>query len=127
MTARKHVHKLLGGTEWLLGEWAKWRRAGCGLPKSLAAGGSANQSSFWISDDMALAVDGAVARLTARERQLGVLVLAYYGDGQSALSIGKEYGMSEAKTRELIKAGVAWIDCVLDHQAKGVDFRADGP
>ena len=117
MTARKFVDKPLGGTEFLLEQWAKWRHVGSGLPRSLSAGSSTNQPAFCITDDVALVVDGAVARLTARERQLGALVLAYYGDGQPALKIGKENGMSEAKTRELIKAGVAWIDCVLDHHA----------
>jgi DNA-binding CsgD family transcriptional regulator len=127
MTTRSHVGKPLAGTEYLLEQWAVWRRVDRGMPGALATGPSAAQPAFFITDDVALAVDGAVARLTARERQLGVFVLAYYGDGRPALKIGREHGISEAKARQLITAGVAWIDCVLDHCAGLVDFRADRP
>lgn len=125
MSARSHIDRPLGGTAYLLEQWAIWRKVGCGGPRSLRTAPS-RSLKFAISDAMAMAIDGAVARLTARERQLGDLVLAYYGDGRSALKIGKEHGISEAKTRELIAAGIAWIDCVLDHQSEPVDFRADG-
>jgi hypothetical protein len=127
MTARTHIGKPLGGTEYLLEQWAVWRKVGTGSPGSLKTGPSANQATFFITDEVALVVDGAVARLTARERQLGEMVLSYYGDGHAALRIGKQHGVSEAKARQLITAGVAWIDCVLDHQANPVDIRADGP
>ncbi|WP_268798031.1 antiterminator Q family protein [Pseudomonas huanghezhanensis] len=127
MTARSHVGKPLGGTEVLLEQWAIWRRVGTGSPRSLTTGPSANQPSFFITDDVALVVDGAVARLTARERQLGEMVLSYYGDGHAAKRIGDLHGMSEAKARELIRAGVGWIDCVLDHQSNPVDIREDEP
>lgn len=127
MTARQHVGKPLGDTAMLLEQWAVWRRVGGGLPGSLTTGPAANAPDFWISDDVAMAVDGAVARLSARELQLGAVVLAYYGDGYSAKRIGIDHGMSEAKVRELVASGVAWIDCALEHAAKPVDIRADGP
>jgi hypothetical protein len=30
------------------------------------------------------------------------------------MRVGREAGMSERKAREIIKAGVAWIDCALE-------------
>jgi len=127
MSARSHIGKPLAGTEYLLEQWAIWRRVGRGLPSSLTTGPSANQAVFHISDDVAMAVDGAVGRLTARSRKIGAMVLAYFGDGKAALRIARENEMSEAKARELIAQGVAWIDCVLDHRAEHIDIRADDP
>ncbi|MBF8728804.1 antiterminator Q family protein, partial [Pseudomonas putida] len=67
-----------------------------------------------ITDDLALIIDGAVARLTKRNQQMGDFVWAYYGYKHPAMRVGREAGMSERKAREIIKAGVAWIDCALE-------------
>lgn len=69
---------------------------------------------YVITDDLALAVDGAVGRLTKRDAQMGGFIWLYFGAKWPALRIAQEHKMGEAKARELINAGVAWIDCALE-------------
>ena len=70
--------------------------------------------AYVITDDLALVVDGAVARLTKRNQQMGDFIWLYFGSKWPALRVGREFGLSEAKARELIRTGVAWIDCALE-------------
>ncbi len=69
---------------------------------------------YMVTDELAMAVDGAVARLTIRNEQMGNFIWMYFGAKHPALRIGRDSGMSEAKAREIIKSGVAWIDCALE-------------
>jgi hypothetical protein len=69
---------------------------------------------YSLTDDLALVVDGAVARLINRDDQMGNFIWLYFGAKWPALRIGRENGIGEAKAREIIKAGVAWIDCALE-------------
>ena len=73
----------------------------------------AASKNYCITDDWAIAVDGAVARLAKRDQQLGDVVWLYFGAKWPMTRVGKHYGISEGKTRELVRAGAAWIDCVL--------------
>lgn len=123
MKKRTYVGKPLGDTEYLLEQWGWWRMDGMGVPRyvspmhalmrdnivSITASGS-----YCITDDHALSVDGAVARLTKRDQQMGDFIWLYFGAKWPALRVGRENNMSEAKARELIKAGVAWIDAALE-------------
>jgi len=59
-------------------------------------------------------VDQALAKLVSRDRQMGDFVWFYFGAKWPALRIAREHSLSEAKVRELVKAGVAWIDCALE-------------
>lgn len=123
MKKRTYVGKALGDTEWLLEQWGWWRMDGMGVPRYVSpsyalmrdntqcAGGV---KAYSIIDDVALVVDGAVARLTHRNEQMGLFLWLYFGAKWSALRIGREHGLSEAKARELIKTGVAWVDCALE-------------
>jgi len=70
--------------------------------------------SYSITDELACLVDGAVARLCRRDQQMGDMVWMYYGAKWPAVRVGRHHGMSEGKARELIKAGVAWVDCTLE-------------
>jgi hypothetical protein len=123
MKIRTYAGKALGDTEYLLEQWGWWRMDGMGVPRyvspmhalmrdnTMISGGV---KSYIILDDTALAVDGAVARLTTRNQQMGDFIWLYFGAKWPALRIGGEFKISEAKARELIKTGVAWIDCALD-------------
>ncbi|WP_043309302.1 hypothetical protein [Pseudomonas sp. ML96] len=123
MKKRTYAGKALGDTEWLLEQWGWWRMDGMGVPRYVSPayvlirdntncmGGI---KSYAIVDDVALAVDAAVARLSARDVQMGTFVWLYFGAKWPALRIGRESGLSEAKARELIKAGVAWIDGAME-------------
>lgn len=122
MKKRTYIGKPLGDTEYLLEQWGWWRMDGMGVPRYVsplyalirdntpAEGGI---KEYVVTDDLALAVDGAVARLTKRDQQMGNFIWLYFGAKWPALRIARETGMGEAKAREVIKAGVAWIDCAL--------------
>lgn len=70
--------------------------------------------AYCITDELACLVDGAVARLTRRDQQMGDFIWFYFGAKWPMLRLGRHHKMSEAKARELIRAGVAWIDCALE-------------
>ncbi|MNR28865.1 hypothetical protein D3C85_1462130 [compost metagenome] len=59
-------------------------------------------------------MDAALARLCKRDQQMGDIVWLYFGAKWSAVRVGRYHHVSEGKARELMKAGVAWIDCVLE-------------
>lgn len=123
MKKRTYIGKPLGDTEWMLEQWGYWRMDGMGVPRYVSPlyalirdntpceGGVKDYS---MTDDLALVLDGAVARLTTRDQQMGNFIWLYFGAKWPALRIARENGMGEAKAREVIKAGVAWIDCALE-------------
>lgn len=70
--------------------------------------------NYCITDDWAIAIDNAVAKLAHRDQQMGDVVWLYFGAKWPMLRVGKHYGLSEGKTRELVRAGAAWIDCAVE-------------
>jgi hypothetical protein len=123
MKKRTYIGKPLGDTEWMLEQWGYWRMDGMGVPRYVSPlyalirdntpceGGVKEYS---MTDDLGLVLDGAVARLTMRDQQMGNFIWLYFGAKWPALRIARENGLGEAKAREVIKAGVAWIDCALE-------------
>lgn len=127
MTIRKPLKRALGDTEYMLEQWGWWRLDGRGIPvyvsplRALIRDNVQSVSTiqaYCITDELAVAVDGAVARLSKRDPQMGLFIWLYFGEKWTMLKLGRKQGMSEAKARELVRAGVAWIDCALE------DFRA---
>ena len=119
MKKRTYTNKPLGDTEWLLEQWGSWRMDGMGVPRyvSPSHGAAATTSgiTYTLTDDAALVVDAAVARLIRRNQQMGDFVWLYFGAKWTAIRIGEQNRMAERKAREIIKAGVAWIDSALEH------------
>ncbi|MGY3172409.1 hypothetical protein ACVWYU_001786 [Pseudomonas sp. TE12234] len=123
MKKRTYLGKPLGDTEWMLEQWGYWRMDGMGVPQYVSPlyalirdntpceGGV---KEYYVTDDLALVVDGAVARLSKRDQQMGNFIWLYFGAKWPALRIARENDMGEAKAREVIKAGVAWIDSALE-------------
>lgn len=123
MKKRTYADKPLGDTEYLLEQWGWWRMDGMGVPRyvsplyalirdnNVTEGGIKN---YCVTDDVALVVDRAVAKLAQRDAQMGNFIWLYFGAKWPALRVARENDMGEAKARELIKAGVAWIDCALE-------------
>ncbi|MBV4452728.1 MULTISPECIES: antitermination protein Q [Pseudomonas] len=70
--------------------------------------------NYCVTDDVALVVDRAVAKLATRDAQMGNFIWLYFGAKWPALRIARENDMGEAEARELIKAGVAWVDCAIE-------------
>lgn len=125
MSKRENISKLarpLGDTEYLLEQWGWWRMSGMGVPRYVSPSFAIMRDnveqmgckSFVILDEVALQVDSAVARLTLRNQQMGEMVWLYFGAKWPAIRVGRHFEISEAKARELIKAGVAWVDSSLE-------------
>lgn len=74
----------------------------------------AASQGYCITDDWALAIDRAVARLSHRDQQMGDLTWLYFGAKWPMIRVGKYYGVSESKARELVRAGTAWVDCAIE-------------
>ncbi len=70
-------------------------------------------NNYCITDDWAIAIDNAVARLAHRDQQMGDIIWLYYGAKWAMVKVGKHYGISEGKARELARAGAAWVDCAV--------------
>jgi hypothetical protein len=121
MMIRKPLQRPLGDTEYMLEQWGWWRMDGMGIPCYASPMMAimrevipSTTKSYVITDELAGVVDGAVARLCKRDQQMGDMIWLYYGAKWAAVRVGRHYGVSEGKARELIKAGVAWVDCVLE-------------
>ena len=113
--------KRLADTEWMLEQWGWWRMSGMGVPRYVSPYFALLRDNMGstvpegcISDDLALTIDGIMARLCKRDPVMGDCVWMYFGAKMPAVRVGRQLGVSEAKARELIKAGVAWIDCGLE-------------
>ncbi|WP_177327442.1 hypothetical protein [Pseudomonas sp. BRG-100] len=61
-----------------------------------------------------MAIDRAVAKLSIRDEQMGNFIWLYFGAKWPALRIARASDIEEAKAREVIKAGVAWVDCAIE-------------
>lgn len=122
MMIRKPAGRPLGDTEYLLEQWGWWRIDGVGglgykspnlvLMRQALAQPSASKN-YSITDEWALSIDKAIARLVHRDKQMGDIIWLYYGAKWPMARVGKHYGVSEGKARELVRAGTAWIDCAL--------------
>ncbi|WP_267828018.1 antiterminator Q family protein [Pseudomonas putida] len=123
MMIRKPAGRPLGDTEYLLEQWGWWRMDGAGIANYTsptftlmmqAIPQPSASKNYCITDDWALAIDNAVARLFARDQQMGEIIWLYFGAKWPMLRAGKHYGLSEGKARELVRAGTAWIDCAVE-------------
>lgn len=99
----------------LLEHWGRWVVLGSGV--SCCASRENTIAEPMISDDEALLIDCLVGRLRARYPECGQVIVRYYTSRDTALvAVGKKLGFGEEKTRQLWKAGVAWIDGALEYR-----------
>lgn len=97
----------------LLEHWGRWVVLGSGV--SCCASRENDVADPMITDDEALLVDSLVGRLRSRYPESGNVIIGYYTSRDIALvAVGKRLGFGEEKTRQLWKAGVAWIDGALE-------------
>lgn len=54
-----------------------------------------------------------MAKLANRDQQMGDVVWLYFGVKWPMVRVGKHYGVSEGKARELVRTG-AWIDSAAE-------------
>ncbi|UCP00088.1 antitermination protein Q [Metapseudomonas lalkuanensis] len=114
--------KKLSDTEWMLEQWGWWRMNGAGVPRYVSPACAMMRDNVGstvpigcITDELAMTIDGIVARLCKRDPQMGDCVWLYFGAKWAAVKVGRQNGVSEAKARELIKSGVAWVDSRLEY------------
>ena len=124
---RKPAGRPLGDTEYLLEQWGWWWQDGRGIPgytsPTLALMRQAviqvsAAKNYGITDEWAMVVDRAVAQLSKRDQQMGDVVWLYFGEKWPMTRVGKHYGVSEGKARELVRAGAAWVDCAVSGNAR---------
>lgn len=97
----------------LLEHWGRWVVLGSGV--SCCASPENVVLSPMITDDDALLIDGLIGRLLKRYNECGKVLMNYYTTRDTSLmEVGKKMKFGEEKTRQLWKAGVAWIDGALD-------------
>lgn len=117
MKKRTYMDKPLGDTEWLLEQWGSWRMDGMGVPRyvspSVSGAAAGGGTEYTLTDDAALVIDSAVARLTTRNQQMGDFVWLYYGAKWTMVRLGESARMSERSAREIVKGGVGFIDGYL--------------
>ena len=132
---RKPALHPLGATEYLLEQWGWWRMDGRGIPSYASPTMSlmrdampSTTKSYYITDELACVVDAALARLYKRDQQMADIVWLYFGAKWPAVRVGRFHQVSEGKARELMKAGVAWIDCILEciKDGAGQGIRTSG-
>ena len=101
----------------LLEHWGRWVVLGSGV--SCCASRENDLLTPMITDDDALLIDNLVGRLRNRYAESGNVIIKYYTSRDTSLMVvGKKLGFGEEKTRQLWKAGVAWIDGALDFRRK---------
>lgn len=97
----------------LLEHWGRWVVLGSGV--SRCASRENDIPTPMITDDEALLIDSLVGRLRSRYPECGWVIIQYYTSRDTALvAVGKTLGFGEEKTRQLWKAGIAWIDGALE-------------
>lgn len=97
----------------LLEHWGRWVVLGSGV--SCCASPENVILSPIITDDDALLIDGLMGRLLKRYNECGKVLMGYYTTRDTSLmEVGKKMGFGEEKTRQLWKAGIAWIDGALE-------------
>lgn len=100
-------------TEEMLEQWGMWVIQGSGVSRCQAVG---DRPTPMITDDEGLLIDRLVGRLGQRYAEAAEVVLRYYTSGAPFAAVGRRMGFGEEKTRQLWKAGVAWIDGALEHR-----------
>lgn len=121
MKKRTYIDKPLGDTEYLLENWGSWRMSGMGVPRYVSPlAALMNQCcpdpssmTYVITDETAMLVDTAIAKLIQRNQQMGDFIWWYFGSKWTMVRIAEAYKMSERSAREIIRQGVSWIDGAL--------------
>ena len=121
MKKRTYIDKPLGDTEYLLENWGSWRMSGMGVPRYISPlAALINQRcpepssmTYVITDETAMLVDTAIAKLIQRNQQMGDFIWWYFGSKWTMVRIAEAYKMSERSAREIIRQGVSWIDGAL--------------
>lgn len=107
--------------EYQLEQWGIWVRSGAGMP-GVASMPLAPVSGLCVADltdDAALMIDGAVARLMAREHGrgsrpgAGEVLVACYVLGMDCRRAAEHLRTKRQKVSEMRRVGEAWVESVI--------------
>lgn len=117
-------------TQGELEQWGKWARAGgadCAGYKSQMltllvqnVPQPGRREPILITDERAVEIDRALARLLTRDREMGLAVMVYYLSGlgfrPAAALLARTHNIriSGDVLRILVTSGAAWLDAVLN-------------
>lgn len=110
-------------TIYLLTQWGIWLRYGDGIPRYVSPQYALMRDNVEqlssapvaaISEDLCMTMDGIVARLMLRNREMGNALAIYYSWNVSYASLGRIMGIPKTRAESLVKSGEVWVDAVLD-------------
>lgn len=116
----------LESTQEKLSEWGRWVWTGPTIAPRYMSPATAmylrnveqnGKHTPNITDDEALLIDAAVARLRLRDTQMGSAVYFYHAHNCGLRELARELHCDKRKATELLRAGEAWIDAVLFESA----------
>jgi hypothetical protein len=110
-------------TKWTLEQWAAWvRMGGIALGNTSVLAGMIQEvkdsSSVLcsITDDEAIVVDMAIARLGTRDEEMAKVTKGYFLWRCNYSTVSQLLKIDRKKVARLVDAGVAWIDGVLSDE-----------
>lgn len=104
-------------TSYLLSQWGKWSKThGLNITyKSFLSVKNARKSvQADISDDLAMMIDSAVARMGRRDKEMHDAVTVYYCCGENLSTVARALKINRRRANVLVQAGTAWVDAVFD-------------
>lgn len=106
---------MLSNTEWLLREWARWVKRDRGIGyRGLSLAVSKAPPGLQITDDVALVVDRAIARFKKRDPEGSDALIIFFLEGENYSHVGRRLSISNRRVKMLVRAGVCWVDGVLE-------------
>lgn len=116
----KQAHKLLK-------EWGIWTWQDTGVPRYVSPllalirehdPEAVHGRKADISEDDAYLISSALARLHVRYREASEAIHLHYRDGLAQAAVAEQMEIKRGKARELIQAGEAYVQAVLDLAAE---------
>ena len=101
-------------TRELLSQWAKWVMAGGKTINILAAMmQEPSKTPYWITDDDALILDVALARLKQKDKETARVTISYFYHMENSTATAEYLRINRRRVVSLVDAGIAWVDAYL--------------
>ncbi|CAM3536813.1 Phage antitermination protein Q [Vibrio aerogenes CECT 7868] len=119
------TNTIIHTTDWLIEQWVCWIRhnregvagyASCSPFTRLLGNGL---PSPMISEEDAMLVDRAIARLNQRDPQMAKALTLYFFAGGNISYVARQMNFDRRQATILVKSGTAWIDAVIDLSKTG--------
>lgn len=115
-------------TGYLLEQWALWAKRGRVAPQGYGAspmfadvdeGKVSAKPCLVITDDEAMCIDAIIAKLTKRDREMGMALVIFYNSGGNASHVARVLSahsfekIDRKRATMLVQSATAWIDACL--------------